>query len=119
MNPMRWRILVGGLLILAGVLAMVNAVTGIDLGGFVWAALFVLGGMVLNWMIFSGGEITNDPPSTITQPGFIDCTISAVMSRGAGLPGIRAVVMIMSTSLACLAYISRWAFWKPSLITLA
>src|SRR3972149_8911637 len=45
MNPMRWRILVGGLLILAGVLAMVNAVTGIDLGGFVWAALFVLGGL--------------------------------------------------------------------------
>src|SRR3972149_1863307 len=45
MNPMRWRILVGGLLILAGVLAMVNAVTGIDLGGFVWAVLFVLGGL--------------------------------------------------------------------------
>ena len=35
----------------------------------VGVALFVLGGMVLNWMIFSGGEITNDPPSTITQPG--------------------------------------------------
>ena len=45
MNPMRWRILVGGLLILAGVFAMINAVTGIDLGGFVWAALFVLGGL--------------------------------------------------------------------------
>ncbi|MHB8943939.1 MAG: hypothetical protein ACYC6E_08750 [Bellilinea sp.] len=45
MNPMRWRILVGGLLILAGVFAMINTVTGIDLGGFVWAALFVLGGL--------------------------------------------------------------------------
>ncbi len=45
MNPMRWRILVGGLLILAGVFAMINAVTGIDLGGFVWAVLFVLGGL--------------------------------------------------------------------------
>ena len=57
--------------------------------------------------------------STMTLPGFIDCTISAVISFGAGLPGISAVVMMMSTSLACLAYISRCAFWKPSLITLA
>ncbi len=45
MNPMRWRVLVGGLLILAGVFAMINAITGIDLGGFVWAVLFVLGGL--------------------------------------------------------------------------
>ena len=57
--------------------------------------------------------------STMTLPGFMLCTISAVISRGAGLPGISAVVMMMSTSRACLAYISRWAFWKPSLITLA
>ena len=57
--------------------------------------------------------------STMTLPGFMLCTISAVMSLGAGLPGIRAVVMMMSASLACLAYISRWACWKPSLITLA
>ena len=40
---------------------------------------------------------------TITLPGFIDATISSVSSRGAGLPGIRAVVMTMSTSLACSA----------------
>jgi len=39
--------------------------------------------------------------STITLPGFIDCTISAVMSFGASLPGISAVVMMMSASLAC------------------
>ncbi len=57
--------------------------------------------------------------STITLPGFMLLTISAVMSLGAGLPGISAVVMMMSTSLACLAYISRWACWKPSLMTLA
>ena len=36
--------------------------------------------------------------STITEPGFIDATISAVMIRGAGRPGISAVVMMMSTS---------------------
>ena len=30
--------------------------------------------------------------------------MSAVMMRGAGLPGISAVVMMMSTSLACSAY---------------
>ncbi len=57
--------------------------------------------------------------STMTLPGFMLLTISAVMSFGAGLPGISAVVMMMSASLACCAYISRWAFWKPSLITLA
>jgi hypothetical protein len=57
--------------------------------------------------------------STMTLPGFIERTISAVMSFGAGLPGMSAVVMMMSTSFACLAKVSRCAFWKPSLITLA
>jgi hypothetical protein len=42
--------------------------------------------------------------STITLPGFIVATISAVMMRGAGRPGISAVVMMMSTSLVCSAY---------------
>jgi hypothetical protein len=46
----------------------------------------------------------------MTLPGFIDCTISAVMSFGAGLPGMSAVVMMMSTSLACFANVSRCAF---------
>ena len=57
--------------------------------------------------------------STMTLPCFIDLTMSSVISLGAGLPGISAVVMMMSTSFACLANTSRWAFWKPSLITLA
>ena len=38
--------------------------------------------------------------STMTLPGFMDATMSAVMSRGAGRPGMSAVVMMMSTSLA-------------------
>ena len=42
--------------------------------------------------------------STITLPGFIEATMSAVMMRGAGRPGMRAVVMMMSTSPACSAY---------------
>ena len=41
--------------------------------------------------------------STMTEPGCIEATISPVMSRGAGLPGISAVVMTMSTSLHCSA----------------
>ncbi len=57
--------------------------------------------------------------STMTLPGFIDRTISAVISLGAGLPGMSAVVMMMSTSFACFAKVSRCAFWNPSLITLA
>ena len=36
--------------------------------------------------------------STITLPGRIAATISSVISRGAGRPGISAVVMTMSTS---------------------
>ena len=46
-------------------------------------------------------------------------TISAVISLGAGLPGISAVVMITSTSFACFANTAACAFWKPSLMTLA
>jgi hypothetical protein len=42
--------------------------------------------------------------STITLPAFIEATIAAVISVGAGRPGISAVVMMMSTSLACSAY---------------
>ena len=42
--------------------------------------------------------------STITLPGFIEATMSAVMMRGAGRPGISAVVMMMSTSSDCWAY---------------
>ena len=34
--------------------------------------------------------------STMTEPGFIAATISAVSSRGAGRPGMSAVVMTMS-----------------------
>ena len=53
MNPTRWRILVGGLLILTGVIGMVNAITGIDLGGFAWAVLFVLGGLAFIYVMAS------------------------------------------------------------------
>ncbi len=53
MNPMRWRVLVGGLLVLAGVLAMVNAITGFNLGGIVWALLFGLGGLAFIFVLAS------------------------------------------------------------------
>ena len=42
--------------------------------------------------------------STITEPGFMDSTISAVISLGEGFPGMAAVVMMMSTSRAWAAY---------------
>ena len=41
--------------------------------------------------------------STITEPGFMLSTISLVTRRGAGLPGIRAVVMTRSVFLSCSA----------------
>ncbi len=44
--------------------------------------------------------------STTTLPGLIAATSAAVSRRGAGRPGIRAVVMTMSTSRACSWYSS-------------
>ncbi len=44
--------------------------------------------------------------STITEPGFMPATISAVIRVGAGRPGISAVVMTMSTSRHCAPYSS-------------
>ena len=41
--------------------------------------------------------------SRLPDPGFIAAIIDAVINLGAGLPGIRAVVMIMSLSLTHLA----------------
>jgi len=53
MNPMRWRLLVGGLLVLAGVFALINAITGLSLGGLVWAVLFILGGSAFVFVMAS------------------------------------------------------------------
>jgi hypothetical protein len=55
--------------------------------------------------ISSGRVRATFPPlaaarSTHTDPGFITDNISSVTKIGACLPGIRAVVMITSTSLA-------------------
>ena len=58
-------------------------------------------------------------PDALLLPGFIDATISSVISSGAGLPGINAVVMMMSTSLACSANKAISARMNSSLITLA
>jgi len=57
--------------------------------------------------------------STTTEPRFIDATIAAEMSLGAGLPGMSAVVMMMSTSLAILAKSAISASMKAGLISLA
>ena len=57
--------------------------------------------------------------STTTDPFRIDFTMSSVMRMGAGLFGISAVVMTMSTSLHCAANISISALMKAGLICLA
>ncbi len=51
MNPLRWRILAGGLLILAGIIALFNTFTGIDLGGYIWSILFILGGLAFIYVM--------------------------------------------------------------------
>jgi len=40
--------------------------------------------------------------STTTEPAFIDSIISLEISFGAGFPGMSAVVIMMSTSRACM-----------------
>ena len=57
--------------------------------------------------------------STITLPGVILATMADVISLGDGLPGIIAVVIIISTSLACSAKSAISASIKALLMTLA
>ncbi len=57
--------------------------------------------------------------STTTLPDFMESTISRVISFGAGLPGINAVVTMISTSFACAANSAISALIKASDITLA
>ena len=76
-------------------------------------------GRFFNGQITAAGKV---PPAKVFIAGAGVAGLAAIGTAaglGAGLPGISAVVMMMSASRACLAYISRWACWKPSLMTLA
>ncbi|MNY80632.1 hypothetical protein D3C86_2217720 [compost metagenome] len=55
----------------------------------------------------------------MTEPGAIDSTIALVISRGAGRPGIRAVVMTISCLAIWLAVSSACLAWYSALICLA
>ena len=55
----------------------------------------------------------------MTLPSRIDSTMASVMSLGAGLPGISAVVTMMSTSFACSAKSAISASMNSLLIVLA
>lgn len=57
--------------------------------------------------------------STITEPGFIAFTCSSKINSGASFPGINAVVIIISTSLAYFANNSISALIKAGDISLA
>mmetsp|Transcript_3228 Transcript_3228/g.9360 ORF Transcript_3228/g.9360 Transcript_3228/m.9360 type:complete len:276 (-) Transcript_3228:848-1675(-) len=57
--------------------------------------------------------------STVTLPGFMEAIISLLMSKGAFLPGMSAVVMMMSTSLHCFANRSISAAMNSGDISLA
>ncbi len=57
--------------------------------------------------------------STITEPLAMPATVSEVMSRGAGRPGISAVVMTMSALRASSSYIAAVAAFWASVISLA
>ena len=57
--------------------------------------------------------------STMTEPGFIESTIASVNRRGAGRPGMSAVVMTMSTSAACAAYSSAALASKSAVVSRA
>ena len=52
--------------------------------------------------------------SMITEPGFIDLTISSVTSTGARRPGMRAVVITTSAWRTRCATASAWRFIQDS-----
>src|SRR6478736_5302401 len=54
--------------------------------------------------------------STITLPGFMDFTMSAVMSFGAGLPGMSAVVMMMSAAFLLIVDLDEFAAQRFHLV---
>ncbi len=63
--------------------------------------------------ILSNSDSGQLPPastaiSTITEPGFMAFTVSSLISTGAGLPGISAVVMTMSEATARSCINSAW-----------
>ncbi len=68
----------------------------------------------------SPGSVSSQLPpvsaamSTITEPGLMRATISAVMSFGAGRPGTAAVVMTQSAAATRSASSSRWRRWSSS-----
>ena len=55
----------------------------------------------------------------MTEPGRIEATISLEMRRGAGRPGISAVVMTMSCFLMCSATSAACLAWYSLDISLA
>lgn len=55
------------------------------------------------FLVYSQLPPVSAAKSTTTEPLFMESTISLVISLGASFPGIKAVVIIMSTSLAYLA----------------
>jgi len=71
-----------------------------------------------------GRLVSEQPPWSIeksrkTAPGRMRCIISCVMRMGARFPGISAVVMMTSTSLACAAKRAISAAMNAGLISLA
>ncbi len=74
---------------------------------------------------FSSARVSSTLPplaaamSTMTEPVRIPATVSAVISRGAGRPGMRAVVMTMSALRASSSYIAAVAASWSAVISLA
>jgi uncharacterized membrane protein HdeD (DUF308 family) len=83
MRAEHWRILIGAALILAGLLALVNSFTGVDLGGLVWAFLFVVGGAAF---IISMAENKKNWWAAI--PGFTLLGIGALIGVGELAPPV-------------------------------
>jgi len=46
MSTNRWRLVLGVALILAGILALINSLPGIELDELIWAAAFFLAGLI-------------------------------------------------------------------------
>jgi len=111
MNPMRWRLMVGGLLVVAGVVALINAITGYNLGGIVWALLLGLSGLAFVFVMAS-----NKSNWWAAIPGFTLLGIAALVGLESLAPNVTGqyggALVLGGIGLSFLVvYLLNRAFW--------
>jgi hypothetical protein len=83
MNQNRWRIIVGGVLVAMGLLALLNSLFDFDMGGLVWAVLFIGGGLAFLFVLMADRNSW-----WASFPGFILLSIGLLIATEELLPAV-------------------------------